>query len=192
MLRKAITILENTNDFDDMEFTAGQSVRFLNDVGSGIVVSHLGNMVRILREDGFEEDLPEEELVPIGSKDVLEEHLNRVEIRPKDQEVIRVSKSKSFTPATNVMEIDLHIHNLVENERQISKDKMLDIQLHHARKAIDDARKRNIKKLVLIHGIGQGVLRDAVIKLLDGYDRLQYYDASYQKYGKGATEVEFW
>jgi dsDNA-specific endonuclease/ATPase MutS2 len=175
-----------------MNISAGCKVRFLNDVGEGRVLSVDGHSATVLREDGFEEDFPCEHLIPIDEEDILEKSLQHAEVRPKDVEVIKVSKSESYTPSTDFMEVDLHIHNLVDNERQISKDKMLDIQLYHARRAIDQARKRKVRRLVLIHGIGQGILRTEIIKLLDGYDRLQYFDASFQKYGKGATEVELW
>jgi hypothetical protein len=174
-----------------MAFQKGQRVVFLNDVGEATVQDVDGERVLILRSDGFDEWYPASELIVVAD-DLLAKRVENEHIRPKDQAVIRVSKSETFTPKLNVMEIDLHIHNLVDNERLISKDKILDLQLFHARQAIDKARKKRIPRVVLIHGIGQGVLRKELLKLLEGYDRLQYYDASYQKYGKGATEVELW
>ena len=53
---------------------------------------------------------------------------------------------------------------------------------------------RNIKKkgqrIVFIHGKGEGVLRDALIKELQyRYRGCSYEDASFQKYGFGATMV---
>lgn len=175
-----------------MNLYPGCKVRFLNDVGEGKVLSVSADSAVVLRSDGFEEHFPFSELIPIIGEDVLAEALADVEIRPKDAEVIRISKSETYTPRSDSMEVDLHIHNLVDNERTVSKDKILEIQLYHARRAVDHARKRKIRRLVLIHGIGQGILRTEIIKLLDGYDRLQYFDASYQKYGKGATEIELW
>ncbi len=174
-----------------MKIQKGQRVRFLNDVGDAKVLDTDGDCALLLRDDGFDEWYPVSELIVVED-DLLEKQLEHQHIRPKDQTVIRVSKSETFTPKLNVMEIDLHIHNLVENERLISKDKILDLQLFHARQAIEKARKKKIPRVVLIHGIGQGILRRELLKLLEGYDRLQYYDASYQKYGKGATEVELW
>ena len=175
-----------------MSFCIGDKVRFLNDIGEAEVMESRGEEVHVMRDDGFDAWYPQQELVRIDRDDLLAKSVYTQEIRPKDQEVIQVSKSQTFTPSSNVMEVDLHIHNLVDNERLVSKDKMLDIQMYHARRAIDEARLRKVRRLVLIHGVGQGVLRTSIMKLLDGYDRVQYYDASYQKYGKGATEVEFW
>lgn len=175
-----------------MAFQKGQRVRFLNDVGDAEVLAVDGERIKVLRSDGFDEWYPASELILVAGEDELAKRLAHERIRPKDQEVIQVSKSETFTPNLNVMEIDLHIHNLVDNERLVSKEKILELQLFHARQAIDKARHRRIPRVVLIHGIGQGILRRELLKLLDGYDRLHYYDASYQKYGRGATEVELW
>jgi len=42
---------------------------------------------------------------------------------------------------------------------------------------------------VFIHGIGEGVLKAELEYLFRRYGNLKYYDADYQKYGRGATEV---
>ena len=42
---------------------------------------------------------------------------------------------------------------------------------------------------VFIHGVGEGVLKLELEYVLKRYEDLTYYDADYQKYGFGATEV---
>jgi dsDNA-specific endonuclease/ATPase MutS2 len=42
--------------------------------------------------------------------------------------------------------------------------------------------------VIFIHGIGEGVLKRELQYLLKKYP-VDFYDASYQKYGLGATEV---
>lgn len=44
-------------------------------------------------------------------------------------------------------------------------------------------------KLVFIHGVGEGVLKSELEFLLSKYDGITFKEASYQKYGVGATEV---
>ena len=45
-------------------------------------------------------------------------------------------------------------------------------------------------KIVFIHGKGEGVLRNALIKELRyRYKSFSYQDASFQEYGYGATQV---
>ena len=46
------------------------------------------------------------------------------------------------------------------------------------------------RKIVFIHGKGEGVLRNALIKeLKHKYKNCSYQDASFQEYGYGATMV---
>ena len=45
------------------------------------------------------------------------------------------------------------------------------------------------KKLIVIHGVGEGILREEVRKVLQFYDNVQFHDADMRKYGVGATEV---
>ncbi|MGO1752210.1 MAG: Smr/MutS family protein, partial [Psychroflexus sp.] len=54
---------------------------------------------------------------------------------------------------------------------------------------IDSAIKHRHKKIVFIHGVGQGVLKAELETLFRRYDRITYYDADYKTYGVGATEI---
>ena len=54
--------------------------------------------------------------------------------------------------------------------------------------SIEFAIKKRIPKIVFIHGVGEGVLKSELHFLFNNYP-VKYYDASYQKYGLGATEV---
>jgi len=56
---------------------------------------------------------------------------------------------------------------------------------------LDTARTRRLRKLIVIHGVGEGVLRENVITLLSALEDVSFYDASYAQYGRGATEVLF-
>jgi dsDNA-specific endonuclease/ATPase MutS2 len=45
--------------------------------------------------------------------------------------------------------------------------------------------------MVVIHGVGEGVLKQEIRKeLKEFYPHFDFYDASYQEYGYGATEIE--
>jgi len=48
---------------------------------------------------------------------------------------------------------------------------------------------KRIQKIVFIHGVGEGVLKIELEYLFARYNNVKYYDANYQKYGLGATEV---
>ena len=85
--------------------------------------------------------------------------------------------------------MDLHIHHLTDSERGMDNYDMLNLQIDTARNKIEWAHRNNIPKLVFIHGVGAGVLKQELDYLFARYDYLKHYDADFQKYGKGATEV---
>ena len=89
--------------------------------------------------------------------------------------------------------LDLHIEKLVKSPRGMSSGEILDYQLHYARTALEAARREGIiHRMVFIHGVGDGVLKEELRRLISGYARVRFYDASFLLYGEGATEVEFY
>jgi len=85
-------------------------------------------------------------------------------------------------------EIDLHIEELIEDTAGMDNAAIIQHQLRVFGKCVDEARTRRLWKFVAIHGVGKGVLRDAVRNRIKD-EGLQFQDASYQRYGYGATEV---
>ena len=70
----------------------------------------------------------------------------------------------------------------------MSNFEILTLQLETAKKNIEFAISKRISKIVFIHGVGEGVLKNELHYLLGRYPT-KFYDASYKKYGLGATEV---
>ena len=68
-----------------------------------------------------------------------------------------------------VWEIDLHIERLVENHRNLSNYEIVQIQIRHCEFTIEKAIKNNVSRLVVIHGKGEGVLKEEVRQLLKKY-----------------------
>ncbi len=92
----------------------------------------------------------------------------------------------------NVAEIDLHISSLTDNIRGLSNTDMLTMQLDYARESLRQARKDKVRKLIFIHGVGNGTLKNELLGLLRQRQDIEFYDASYARYGTGATEVVFY
>jgi Domain of unknown function (DUF2027)/Smr domain len=86
-------------------------------------------------------------------------------------------------------EIDLHIEELVDDLRGMSNGEMLNLQIKTFQKELDKAISENLKKIIFIHGIGNGRLKSEIRHLLKSYPELVVQDGSYKKYGYGATEV---
>jgi DNA-nicking Smr family endonuclease len=67
---------------------------------------------------------------------------------------------------------------------------ILSYQLKELRNFYSKARDKHIRKLIIIHGVGEGVLKDEVRLFLSKKEGIEYFDADYREYGKGATAVE--
>ncbi|MDC7999782.1 DNA mismatch repair protein MutS [Aequorivita todarodis] len=171
----------------------GDKVSVLDDAISGVVTALKGNEVTIITNDGFELDFFKNELI------VMDGSLSKRELAQMDVSSIisekqhkKPGKTKRIKPKERnlpPMEVDLHINQLVPKTRGMDNYEMLTIQLDTAKRQLDFAISKRIQKVVFIHGVGEGVLRTELEYLFNRYDNLKFYDADYQKYGRGATEV---
>ena len=89
-------------------------------------------------------------------------------------------------------EVDLHIEKLVKDFHKLDTATILDIQMRECQNALELASATHQRSLVLIHGIGNGKLREKVHSLLNQtkYVKRYVYDFD-SRYGYGATEVFF-
>lgn len=87
------------------------------------------------------------------------------------------------------MEVDLHINQLVKSAKGMTNHEMLNLQMETAKRQLEFAMRKRIQKIVFIHGVGEGILKEELNFLFGRYENVKYYDADYQKYGLGATEV---
>jgi hypothetical protein len=85
-------------------------------------------------------------------------------------------------------EVDLHIEELIDDASGMDNASMIQYQLRHFNKCLDEAKNRKLWKFIAIHGVGKGVLRNEIRQLIKS-EGLKFQDASYQRYGYGATEV---
>jgi dsDNA-specific endonuclease/ATPase MutS2 len=54
---------------------------------------------------------------------------------------------------------------------------------------MSSAIANGIKKLIVIHGVGNGKLKQEITAILKGIEGVSFHDASYKHYGFGATEI---
>ena len=92
---------------------------------------------------------------------------------------------------TNLNEaiIDLHIGELVDNIAGLSSHDMLNMQMSYFKKALQSAISNDYTKVTFIHGVGNGVLKSAIIKELDDYEGIENRMASISKFGVGAIDI---
>lgn len=99
--------------------------------------------------------------------------------------------TKKIIEKAELMEVDLHIPSLIDEYKNLTPTEMLQIQINYFRKKMEECiLNSSIKKVVFIHGVGNGTLKIELRRILSReYSHYDYQDASYQEYGFGATMV---
>lgn len=101
----------------------------------------------------------------------------------------QTEKSKVAKPA---QEVDLHIEKLRDDHHFLSQTEILSTQLDHFQKVLDAAIVHQMPSIVIIHGVGNGTLRDYIHKSISKHPQVRtFMDAKKEKFGYGATEVVF-
>ena len=99
-------------------------------------------------------------------------------------------KSVQKDDRNSILEVDLHINELLDNTHGLSNADMLQYQLKKFVEVMEQYKNQQGKRIVFIHGKGEGVLRKAILdELKRKYPRCKWQDASFQEYGFGATQV---
>ena len=189
-------------------FQTGQRVKFLNDVGSATVVRVEGSTVVVEDEDGFERSVSASELMAAPDPEVearqygdtipdvaqlLAQEVGEKRMRElqKDFEVrYQHAQATNMARRDAHMEVDLHIHELVDDQRGLPDRAKLAIQMDHFDRMMDIAKREKLRRIVFIHGVGQGVLRHQIRTTLEQHHPdCSYREGDPRKYGSGATEV---
>lgn len=185
----------------------GTKVRFLDEVGHGTITKVISLAEVVVEDDnGFEYPYDASRLLVVA--DAKEEKMAYERVIPTVLEIIQQDVSpdrkkrlekdfKTKYKEANAragersdMEIDLHMHAIVDSQAGLDQGVMLELQLAHFERMLQIGIRQRMKKLVFIHGIGQGVLRHQIWSRVD-----QYYpdctcrSADPRQYGSGATEV---
>jgi hypothetical protein len=193
------------------EIKKGDKVRFLNEVGGGVVIDVFSDGTATVEgEDGFDMKYKLAELMlVISSEDEMEAYNNKLpdlasilaqDVDEKRQKAIQEQFDIKYSNAraTNQkrrgehMVIDLHIHELVDDQSGLQDRTKLDIQLNHFERMMRIAGEQRVRRVVFIHGVGQGVLRHQIRSRLEMYyPDCSVRDGNPRDYGAGATEVLF-
>ncbi len=183
-----------------MSIEKGDKVKLLNEVGEGVVLDVRGKTV-IVDIDGFAYEYPVSEVIKVEEDNRVVFHPDEEELKrltgdfqhgggekkrpkPKFEEVFRRVNSRG------VPEIDLHIHELIDNTANMTNGEMLEIQLHALEDFIRKCMASHTNEFVVIHGVGEGVLRSEVHKLLRTYGNMEFDHGWKPEYGYGATIVK--
>ncbi len=106
----------------------------------------------------------------------------------QEKDLPKVVTKKTVSP--DLVEVDLHIHELLDDTRSLANHDMLEVQLGRFRNELETAIANGTRRIVFIHGIGNGTLKlELRNELSTKYKKYYFQDASFKEYGYGATMV---
>lgn len=116
---------------------------------------------------------------------------NALRIHARSAEISTQGNNAKKKPSKEeIIEIDLHAHALLDSTQGLSAGEIKDYQMNIFRQTMETYRKDRGRRIVFIHGNGDGVLRKAILtELKYTYKTCRHQDASFQQYGFGATMV---
>jgi len=174
------------------KFKEGDRVEVIDDNITGVVISISDAFITMRTKEGFDMDFTASELMLTDAMNPIKvSNFEAAQVKADKEQAGKRNIRKVRAKERNVakMEVDLHIHQLVPSSKGMSNYDMLNIQLETAKRQLEFAIRKRIQKVVFIHGLGAGVLKEELKYLFKRYENVTYYDADYQKYGLGATEV---
>ena len=131
-------------------------------------------------------DIPERDmLVNAGDLENALREKERIDSnrRPRIQKIEKKDKNE-------MIEVDLHINQLLDSTAGMSNADILEYQLKKFNEVMTENLHHKNQKIVFIHGKGDGVLKNALLKeIKTKYKRCVAQDASFQEYGFGATMI---
>lgn len=157
-------------------------VSVIDDDLRGTVTSVQGNTVVFRDEHGFTHQYPKEKLVTVNRS--LYEGL-RTEIKQEHNR--NVSKKHN----RNHPVLDLHFEKLVDRPSDYESYERLFIQKDTLLNMLDYCRKNNLKKLEIIHGIGDGTLQNMVYEVLESQTGLDFHNKEILHHQSGTVLVFF-
>jgi len=109
--------------------------------------------------------------------------------RPK-QEPARVMDKSVTLDRNAIVEVDLHADVLLDSTSGLTPTDILMMQIKAFHDTMRQYAKDKGRRIVFIHGKGEGVLRATLLKeLKNHYRHCTHQDASFREYGFGATMV---
>lgn len=178
-----------------MTLKVGDRVVVIDATTKGVVTGVEGDCILVEEANGFELSYRKSQLAKVTEdQSALSRYadIDNVMLRQKmtasKNTKKQVSKKKNKQPEKPPMEVDLHIEKLVKNPAGMSNTNILNLQLDTAKHKLEFALRKRIPILVFIHGVGEGVLQRELSYLFAKYP-VQTSQASFRKYGMGATEV---
>ena len=176
----------------------GDSIRFLDAVGGGKVVQYdeQHQLVWVETDDGFDVGpLPASSCV-VCSPSVSYQRSAIRPAQPKSEPaapaaVPRTAPGKRPKRQRDEHIIDLHVEALPTSGSGMTDVEKHQYQLRYFRLEMQQHVRHRGRRVVVVHGKGNGVLRNEIRQILkrDFSSSVEFHDADYSRYEEGATLV---
>lgn len=101
---------------------------------------------------------------------------------PKAADLIEADRPEAIT--------DLHIEELISDYDEMTNQEILDFQMNYFENVLAKAIAFNYKRIIFIHGVGNGVLKNKIYNYLKDRRGIKNYSvADPKQFGTGAVEV---
>jgi len=172
-----------------MRLELGDRVSVIDESLEGVVVEINDNEISLECIDGFRYIYKKSQLLKISENGVEFEIDER-----QDLENLLLEKSERkqlpISHRDNKIYIDLHIEELAPQMCFKNQHETLLFQLNAVNETIEYAIKKRNRRIIFIHGVGKGRLRQEIRNYLsEKHTSIEFFDGNYQEFGNGATEV---
>ena len=182
-----------------MKIEVGHKVKFINEDLEGEIIAIVSSdKVVVSSSDGFDHTVSLTDIIVVGGDNQVNYTVSETKLSAKIASKLNdVGSSKFLNRYTNsskyqlgrVVEVDLHLEELVEFPSKLDDWQKLHTQMQHVKNCLGAATAKRIKRLVFIHGIGTGVLKTELHNYLSGFENVEFKQGDFNTYGSGATEV---
>jgi len=159
----------------------GDKVSVIDENLDGIITSIHGNVVVFKDDFGFTHQY-DKKLLVFRNTDIYE----NLKVESKSEHALPKSKKHN----KNHLVLDLHFEKLVKNSSDYESFERLFIQKEKLLETLDFCRKNNLKKLEIIHGIGDGTLQKMVFDVLQNQINLEFDDHEFFYHSSGSVLVK--
>ena len=177
----------------------GDKIRFLDAVGGGMIVQYdaAKQLVWVETDDGFDVGpIPASNCVLCESADRYQRMrvataAHQLKATVSTQQAPKSSPAKKQKRQRDEWVIDLHVDALPTNGSGMTDVEKHQYQLRFFRMQMQQHLRHRGRRVVVIHGKGNGVLRNEIRQILkrDFSTQLEVHDADFSRYEEGATLV---
>lgn len=167
-------------------FAKGQSIRMMDTNDAGVISGFKGDLFEITLPDGLVITAVKSEFVVVNK----DEDMMMYRAMPSSYKKKAVEKKQQVQSSSEPLVVNLHMEYIPGNEN-VPEWAALDFQMDYFRRKIRENLRHRGRKIVFIHGNGDGVLRSAVRKELDEVFALSctYQYGTADNYGSGSVIV---